>query len=388
MVPVLAHLPLVMVESLVQHLTAERLVVEVVEVGAVITSEQEFRAEVAEMVAPDPTGSSLEVLTLLSQQKLSAGSGQSITSFSSAQITLPTTVFNNGNFAGSNALVVPIISAGVYAIGASVNTTGGTTVIELRKNGIAIENQNVSGFSGGSAAFSVILNLGVGDTMTLFCDNSSGGGTITITGATLTGSRFGNIPNQGGIGGSGSAGVVTSNGGNASAPSAISGGFGYMLDYDAPLVYSERIKPGASGGGGAAGGGGFVSSFVVGSPGGAGGAGGNVVIVEVTGNIVIGPDANAGVSTSGLNGTNGTNGTSQGAGAGGGGGGGGGGALLVAYIGAGSNVGTTAGANVNAKLTSSAGSGGSGGTGSAGVTGAGGAGSNGEVGFLRVIKVA
>lgn len=238
------------------------------------------------------------------------------------------------------------------------------------------------------------VDLADGDVVTLWAHNTSGSGQQFNDTLMFSAVRQGPLDTvsagQGGAGGVVINFTTGNNGVAASAVTAISSNYNYMLDYDAPAVFCERIRPGASGGGGGAGGGDYNQFFnqFAGANGGAGGNGGNVVVVEVAGNMTVGSDPNAGITVSGGNGANGnSSGQSSGPGTGGGGGGGGGGALLVMYLGNSSNVGTSAAGNVTSKFTAAAGTGGAGGTGS-GTTKLGGAGTAGEVGYLRVIKVA
>jgi len=311
---------------------------------------------------------------------LSVGSGQVFASDGLFhQVTFSSTLANFGGIVtGASQFTVPPGSPGNYPVTATaVFTSGGgnTATLTVFKNGVAtaITSTAVSPISISGTLSSILP----GDVITLQMQNSTGF-TETITSATFT---MDDSP-WAALGGVGGAAVVTNNtAGNAAAPiqSHLTFVFTQLrADLDAPGAPIVMMT-GASGGGGSGGG---SNGVVNGGNGGNGGDAGSIVVVEVRGGITIGADPAAGITCSGQNGQNGTTNLS-GSGGGGGGGGGAGGTLLVMYAGGG-NAGTTAAANVNAKITCGAGAGGAGGVNGVNT---GGAGASGDPGYLNVIKV-
>lgn len=299
----------------------------------------------------------------------------------------------------SDQVTIPVGSGGTYFITVGKYFSPNVFDIAVVRNtafytgttGTLYKHTNA--FTGDDLGATFPVDLSDGDVITLWAFNNGGGQNfqdVLELGLVRQGVPINATGATGGAGGVITGGPTGNPGAAGGSFTTISSNFNYMLDYDAPAIYCERLRPGASGGGGGAGGGDFNGGFsqFAGGNGGAGGAGGNIVVIEVAGNFVVGSDPNAGATTSGGTGANGASpGQTVGPGGGGGGGGGGAGALLVMYLGSGSNVGTSAAGTVIAKLTSAGGAGGLGAT-PGGSTKNGGNGSVGEAGYLRVIKVA
>lgn len=305
----------------------------------------------------------------------SAPSGDSV-------VTLDTEDIDTDSLFASNKLTITEDTAGIWDLkGTVASSTPSTVSAKLRLNGTTTLATGAA-FSGGLAAkVSCVVELKKDDYIELIVNSSS---TNTICeGPRLDARRvlsLGEITTIGGSGADQGSLVGTAGGSVVSMHS----NFGFLRDIEAPVGWSDLLKPGASGGGGGAGAAnGTLRSGPSNGNGGGGGSGGNVVIVEVAGNLIIGTDPNAGITTSGVNGSVGANGTS-GYGGGGGGGGGGAGSLVVIWAGGSSNAGTTIGGNVNGKITCSAGTGGAGGVNGSLIGGAGGGGE--ASGYFRVLR--